>query len=709
MKVAAAASKKSGKSVVVNSMLECELAPTSLELATPNTCVYKKSDKYYLLYKGEKKVFNTPKELKECILPIFQRAQFDKENHYAIENMEIGYIPKNEKLASLTIYDTPGPDLAGVKGGLQEKAANDAVEEADVVIFPIDYTKYLTDSETEWLKSIKSIFSKKNKFYSLIFDINKTDERFTSKGNKCIVRVIDFIREKLISIAPEFKDSIIFGTSALTYFNALAIPEIEGYEDMADGTFSDIFAEIDSRIDTNKLEQDELDMLMFIQEQSNRFKRNFNVKVTNLQQIKRYSGMPDLLNYVNYITQNKARFERLNNLMHNIDLEVANIWNKFKFKDLEIGLAQKKEKLEKAKEILDNFRKEIVKIYDDRYPDIKIKANNKQLKSISLRNGFKEKDAKLDNLTGYVRDSIIDEEILVQDCDEKAVNNFKELYRHKLQDAFNKTKDKRKGQPALHENAICDLFHSLVKSDFANLVISNIKGQIENCTENLKIDTKRIQSDLTEIVKERQVKMESAIERCKTALKSNYNIDFDLQTPSIDFAFKYQGEATPQSLNIENLTYQMLWKELSETFTTTQLNDRSDWIGVRNLLSKWGAIDVNPMCIDIEENMKIYDDKFSPILTDSVRGSLNTEIQNVKDTLTSLVENVVKDIVEQMKVARDFGVQQSVSASNTIDNTRALAEDIDRLNEQKRNLEEIKNCVDEFHDKWLETVNEEAK
>ncbi len=709
LKVAAAASKKSGKSVVVNSMLECELAPTSLELATPNTCVYKKSDKYYLLYKGETKVFNTPKEIKEYILPIFKSAEFDKENNYGIENMEIGYIPKNEKLASLTIYDTPGPDLAGVKGGLQEKAANDAVEEADVVIFPIDYTKYLTESETKWLKSIKDIFAKKNKFYSLIFDINKTDLRFSSEGNKCLVRVIDFIREKLISIAPEFQDSVIFGTSAMTYFNALTIPEIDGYADMSDGIFKDIYLEIDNRIDTNKLEQDELDKLMFIQEQSNRFKRNFNVEVTNLQQIKRYSGMPDLLNYVNYITQKKARFERLNGLIYNIDTEVANIWNKFSYTELENKLAENTEKLEKAKEILDNFRKEIDEIYDEKYPDIKIKAESKKLKSTALQKGFKEKDAKLNNLAGFVREIFIDNEISDTKCSESVLDEqFKALYISSLKTAFSNSTEHRLDKQALHEDAICSILYSLVTSRLSDIGITIIQKQITQCTEALKEETKNIQSDLIEIVNERQEKMKGAIENCKYALKSNYNIDFDLQTPTIDFAFKYQGEATPKSLDIKNLNYQKLWNELKQSFSTTTLSKGNDRLGIKNLFSKIGLTDINEMCISLDKNIEVYDKQILPLLKDSIADSIKSEIKNVKDTLTKMVENVVTEVVEQMDIARNFGVQQSVNASNTIDNTRALSEDIDRLNEQKRTLEEIKNCVEEFHIKWLETVTEEA-
>ncbi len=704
LKVAVAASKKSGKSVVVNSMLECELAPTSLELATPNNCVYKKSDKYYLKYKGETKYFDTPQDVKEYIIPIFKDAEFDEKNKFAIEDMEIGYIPTTENLSSLTIYDTPGPDLAGTA---HHTAADNAIKESDVLIFPIDYTKYLTDTETAYLKDIRDVFAKKKKFYSLIFDINKTDQRFTSEGDKCMVRVIDFIREKLIAIAPEFKDSIIFGTSALTYFNVLEIPKIIGCEDLKDASVADLFLELDSRLNNLDLTQDEEDKLMFIQEQSNRFKRTFNVKVTNLQQVKQFSGMPDLLNYVNYITQNKARAERLNNLIYSIDSEIISIWNLFKFADLENQLAENKEKLEKAKKILETFHNEVKTIYDDTYPDIVEKAKKKKLDSIALRNGFLEKNANLKNLSGFVRETFIDSEISEQKCLNQAIgDNFKKEYRKQLKNAFDASTDRREDNPALKEKKIHEIFYDTIKSHFNEVLIESIKSQIDGCTEELKNETKLIQNDLVKIVNERQQKLDSAIDKLKTSLKSDCNIDFDIQSSTIDFAFKYSGEATPKSLDINGVDYDELWKALSKSFTTSTLGDRGDWFGFRNWLSKW-ATDVNKVCISLDKNMEVYDEYFKPILIKAVGNSLKTEIASTKDTLTRLVENVVNDIIDQMNAARENGFENSTRASNAIDNTRALAENIERLNEQKQNLVEIKSCVEPFQVSWSEITKNE--
>ncbi len=705
LKVAVAASKKSGKSVVVNSMLECELAPTSLELATPNNCVYKESDRYYLKYKGETKYFDTPQQVKEYILPIFKSAEFDKDNKYAIEDMEIGYVPVGKNMSALTIYDTPGPDLAGTS---HSAAADNAIKVCDVLIFPIDYTKYLTDTETAYLKGIREVFAKKQKFYSLIFDINKTDQRFVNEGDKCQTRVIDFIREKLISIAPEFEDSIIFSTSALTYFNALETPKINGFEDLGNTNAEVLEFEIGKRMAKNKLNGEQKTKLKFLKDQVGNASTFMNQCFTNLQQVKQFSGMPDLLNYVKYITQNKARAERLNNLIYSIDSEIISIWNLFKFADLENQLAENKEKLEKAKIILEIFHNEVKSIYDDTYPDIVEKAKKNKLDSIALRNGFLEKNANLKNLSGFVRETFIDSEISEQKCLAQAIgNNFKMVYRKQLENAFEASTDYREDKKALHENKIHEIFYNTIKSHFNYVLINNIKSQIEGCTEELKNETKLIQSDLVKIVNERQQKLDSAIDKLKTSLKSDCNIEFDIQSTTIDFEFKYSGEASPKPLDINGVDYNELWKALSKSFTTTTLSDRGDLFGFRNWLSKKGITKVNEICTSLKKNMEVYDEYFKPILIKAVGDSLKTEIAATKDTLTGLVEKVVDEVIEQMDAACENGFENSTRASNAIDNTRALAENIERLNERKQNLVEIKSCVEPLEMVWAENIKKE--
>jgi hypothetical protein len=240
-------------------------------------------------------------------------------------------------------------------------------------------------------------------------------------------------------------------------------------------------------------------------------------------------------------------------------------------------------------------------------------------------------------------------------------------------------------------------------------LINNIKQQIEDCTNDLKNDTKLIQNDLVKIVNERQQKLESAIVKLKTLLKSDCNIDFDIQSSSIDFAFKYSDEATPKSLEV-NKDIHILF-ELAEAFgkslETSPMSVDRDWFGIMNRLSKMGIIKVNEVCISLDKNMEVYDEHFKPILSKTVGDSLKNQIVSTKDTLTALVEKVVDEIIEQMETARENGYKNSTRASNAIDNTQALSENIKRLEEQKKNLVEIRSCVEPFQVSWSEITKTE--
>ncbi len=115
MKIAVAASKKTGKSVIANCMFGMELAPTSLEMATPNTCIYRKSkdDKFRVIVGSDVKEFKDKYSIRKYIGDEFRKAQNDTSSKFAIEDMIIEYPTNKNNFESYTIYDTPGPDAAG--------------------------------------------------------------------------------------------------------------------------------------------------------------------------------------------------------------------------------------------------------------------------------------------------------------------------------------------------------------------------------------------------------------------------------------------------------------------------------------------------------------------------------------------------------------------------------------------------------------------
>ncbi len=208
LKIAVAATKKSGKSVIVNSMIEYEIAPTSLELATPNNCIYRKSadEEFHLKYKGKRFANSDPEAIRSLLDEIFINAGKDYERGLGIPDMELWYPSSKNGFSTYTIYDTPGPNLANATA--HKETARRGIDAADVIVFTIDYSKYLTDDEYDYLKEVWHMCQKKGKKYSLILNVNKLDLRYDDGSDKNIVRIVDLIRNKLISTGK--KDGIDF-------------------------------------------------------------------------------------------------------------------------------------------------------------------------------------------------------------------------------------------------------------------------------------------------------------------------------------------------------------------------------------------------------------------------------------------------------------------------------------------------------------------
>ena len=119
IRIAAMGTKKAGKSVIINTLLKQEYAPTSSELPTPNIIKYvpeAPGSKLRLEYKEEKegkegKEFESPEELRAYIEKEFKEAQQHTGDGSGLEDMVIHY--PTEGMRGFEIYDTPGPNFAG--------------------------------------------------------------------------------------------------------------------------------------------------------------------------------------------------------------------------------------------------------------------------------------------------------------------------------------------------------------------------------------------------------------------------------------------------------------------------------------------------------------------------------------------------------------------------------------------------------------------
>lgn len=372
MKVAIAASKKTGKSVIANCMFGMELAPTSLELATPNSCVYKKSqdDKYHLTYKGHTEDFFKPDALFKRIQVEFKKAQADVNNHFTIPDMEISYVSNKNNFEAYTVYDTPGPDATGTN---HKESAIKAINLCDVAIFAIDYSKYLTKDEEEYLKQIKTLFETKHKFHTLVFVINKMDLALNDKEAKSRIKSIDFIRKRLCDIDEHYKDCVIFATSAQDYFYSLELLQA-AHEDKKCSVFLDsktnLYTElrgIKEELEEEEFQNEELiNVLSNLDAEVGKIKSQLGYKSVTIQTLQNYSGVPQLMNYVSYIAKNKAREEIVNSLTYTIDEQYKSLQVVInKIANIEAIMGRTQKDISQISKIINNYSEEIKLILND--------------------------------------------------------------------------------------------------------------------------------------------------------------------------------------------------------------------------------------------------------------------------------------------------------------------------------------------------------
>lgn len=317
IRIAAMGTKKAGKSVVINSLIGEEYAPTDLVLPTPNAITYVpvQSDEITLIYDGKTMPFDTAMAVRKYIKEEFIKAQQFTGDGSQLGDMVVQYPAKG--LGNYEIMDTPGPNFAGA-GKEHEKIAEACIRRADVCIFVMNYANHLSNDEVNFLKKIRDYFAAENKFYSLLIIVNWIDKRYESGGEKSVNRVVDYIKDRLEKL--DYKNIATFGTSALQYFylqKARLIAKQDKYE----------MLNVDIVRKLKKTHKAEMTVLSFVKNSLDQLADFHNINSPNDKTLEVSSGMPYLIDYTRYIGEQKVDSEIVSHVMHEIDIRYSNIKN----------------------------------------------------------------------------------------------------------------------------------------------------------------------------------------------------------------------------------------------------------------------------------------------------------------------------------------------------------------------------------------------
>lgn len=693
LKIAIAATKKTGKSVVVNCMIEDELAPTSLELATPNNCIYKKSndENYHLEYNGITKTFTSSDAIKEHILEEFKVAQQSVANNFTISDMIIYYPTEKNNFSAYTVYDTPGPDLAGAA---HHEVAEKALEICDVAIFCIDYTKYLTTSEEAYLKSIKKLFEDKNKYYSLIFIVNKLDERYTSAGDKSITRILDFMSSRLNALG--YKDCIVMGTSALQYFSALQAPKIPGCECLQDDTSQDSFSDrLDECID-KYIGRSEMTVLNFVEEQSKRLKRFHGVKCKSLNDIKRYSGIDRLLNYSKYIARSKAIVEKVQHLVQKIDNEYAKLDNYFKLDELEELLINNKELLIQVREILGKFTKQTKEIFIEGINEYELLEDSKIMRAI--KNTTPQSTIELATIEEYLHKHL--EKIKSSYLSK----NLTELLSTIIYGQIEELLKENQNTNIVTEQVFLECLDECYERTINIFNESTVPDIYKNCVDNYQEYLDMALEEYRDILNNRIVIFKSIADECSNKLQSDCSINFSITAPEFAFEF-YKDEVF---INIEELKRVM--KNISEELRKTVLiNPTHTWLEkIMNVLYRFWGKNIAPTKYKV--NMEELENTLAS-MTNNIRLSLQDSIlddfcEQTNNQITLEVRRNFKEIRRQLNHFNKTIADTADMINTSLDNTNKIAEDMSVIEEKQKLFKNALFYLEELFANWKEVRSE---
>lgn len=691
MKIAVAASKKTGKSVIANSMFGMELAPTSLEMATPNTCIYKKSknNKFSVTIGDQKKEFGQKDEICKYIGNKFREAQNDPSHRFAIEDMIIEYPTNRNNFESYTIYDTPGPDAAGTD---HHKSTDKAVKECDVIIFAIDFSKYLTNSEEKFLSDVKKIFEEKGKFHTLIFCINKIDLMFQDKEPVSKIKKIEFIRNRLQAIDEKYKDCVLFGTSALNYFNTLEVEEKEDQYKVLKGIGEMNFVENRNFFEdiSDEIKDDEMTTILSnIEVIVNYLRRQLKYDPVTIDTVRDFSGMPQLLNYVSYIAKNKARKEIVNSITYAISNQMSQIRDEINRREnLRVYIQANEEKKSEIKETLeyynqkfheiatsDNFTEEDIH-YVEGLKEGKIKSYFKEV----MEKNKNKTDVALSKLFDFIRGLVKFDDSEIKDVIQEVQDRIEVLFCKNLEDVRGQYVDMERLEIT---SAMVEEAFRFVWNQKTNQKIVDMQRILENCIEGIG-----------DILFNRFYQLRAVRKECTDRLKRN-DIKFELASiPDFTPAICIPGVSQFKIA-------------LTQQFSIGR--DIAEGKQIGNIHQFFRNLTKNNF--DFRKKEVMLTDQIIEDILRQVKGekleveiyrSLIPKIKKGYEELEGKVGQEIDKIIQEFKKINDRNVEDISGWIEKIDNTKEIDELNERFRFEQRGLDEIAQNAEGFMKLWRE-------
>ncbi len=704
IKVSVFATKKAGKSMVVNAFLGEEYAPTSQELPTPNVIVYKPSEdeKIKLSYRGATREFKSALELKDFIKQEFEAV---KRAGKKLPEMVVFYPPKT--MEKYELYDTPGPDLAGSE---HAEVVKEYIDKADVSVFVVDYTKHAQESEINLFKQVRRVAKERGRAYSFVCAVNKIDQMYKdSDTRKIVVRVSDFIRAKLKELG--FENFVVIPTTALVHFYLMKLVEL--------------FPELSK---SENLLEDLEKLRMKLKKEADKYPKyirktylpnvkamvEYAVDVHDVESIS-FDEFSKLINfetlekYVLYIVKGKAKLEKIYDSIKNVSIYVTKIRNL-------LGA-------EKAKQRM------VAKVLSEKEKN-KRKELERKLNSIenAIERFFEEVnregiDKSFEEFFTKVEDTI--EDFLFEKMPERVKEYAKKsvglALEEKLDNLIRKLYDdvellkKRKFGRDEFERKYKSINFSISEEELRSVLKSALRQVIKNMTLEWLENEKRRYESMAERIR---IDVVRALDELKRQIKKEFALSLEVDVPRFKLDFSIERIRKILEDEASKLNFSASVRLESSVFSNNIKGGFWKWLGFGDryeVNTKKIADKIREKFADVEEQiLKEIDKLFSQTETHRFFSSIRGTLKDIKKMLRALksqtfdyIDSVYKPIEKLRRDLREHLRQEENLAREKIEMIRRENAKSLKLLEELHN--KLISVWDNFDKQWKPLESEYQK
>jgi len=598
----------------------------------------------------------------------------------------INSIPRDNN-CNYTIFDMPGPD-AGAED--INNSILKTIPRCDIVVFAIDFTRYLNAGEEEFLRKIKETGKKRGKPVPVVFAINKIDELYSEASiTKSIIQSIDFIQNRLYEINQDYNQCIIFAISALQYLNTIECEK--GCGEFFTGS-DDLYSDI-SFLEKKWPEYNS--QLAWLEEQIGNLDSFQSASNVNPEMLKQYSGIPGLLDYVSYVARTRAREDILNNVTVIIDQQMKQLQSLTDYvANIEKLASLNDEKIKSIGSIINSFKSITGEILDNKIT----KADLSQLQKpgkIGSYIGEAEEAAGFGAIKKGVRDEIENSKECLDSDLKMAAAFFKKIQDKTYKDLTARVKEKTI-DGRIEKSKLDNILSNLITSDLlkttANEIIKDYynKAMLE---EQQNFDN--IKSEIEIIIAKRTEQIENAMKYCKKQLEK----DAQFNTPDMpDFSFCIPGikdeikvRTVEAGIEIKNNLY-----ILQDQVAGKRMNKlRQAW---RNLLDgQRGRVEYYVKEILEADYDTCFKEKFYAPVCDTANDiGFQQRVRSGLDGISAGLGDIIDNFYKQFSGMADMCRDSIEAFTAVIDDREQFRSNNEDLEKQKELIKEISLAIEEF-------------